>query len=67
MLAVPSDSSGGGHSMSDPNSQDLLSDPPFSATLRAPFLFRDRWLIPGYTHAGVLDCYTKVSTEAMEK
>lgn len=37
--------------MSDPNSQDLRRDPPFSATLRAPFLFRDRCPIPeGDTH-----------------
>lgn len=51
---VPSDSSGGGHSMSEPNSQERRSEPPFSATLRAPFLFRDRWPIPAQRHAGAV-------------
>lgn len=32
--------------MSEPNSQERRRDPPFSATLRAPFLFRDRCPIP---------------------
>ncbi|TNN31606.1 hypothetical protein EYF80_058242 [Liparis tanakae] len=39
---VPSDSSGGGHNMSEPNSQERRRDAPFSTTPRAPFLFRDR-------------------------
>ncbi|KAF3836463.1 hypothetical protein F7725_029021 [Dissostichus mawsoni] len=44
----------GGHSMSDPNSQDLLSDPPFSATLRAPFLFRDSRTVVGLGQVALL-------------
>ena len=45
--------------MSDPNSQDRRRDPPFSATLRAPFLFRDRWPIPACGHTAQV-YYTKV-------
>lgn len=47
--------------MSDPNSQDRRRDPPFSATLRAPFLFRDRWPIPACGHTAQV-YYTKVCT-----